>query len=159
MDDERLARPTGRWEAAVDEQAAMASSYRERGWQAFELHPGDVSIRAGTGDDDRFGFDVVVPGAEFDDLRAIVEDGVTFDSYELYGDVESSMAVVVVAMESAADEVAVVYPLYYTHRTLEGVRDRVDEEGALYTHVRPLDRHAVVTFTHEEPSLFFREDE
>lgn len=157
MDDERLERPTGRWEEVIDEQAAMASSYRESGWDAIELHPGDVAVLTGGGEDDRFGFDVVVPGSEFEVLRDVVDAGATFDTYELFGDVESNMAVVLVVMESTDAEIAALYPVYYAQRTLADVRDAAREAGELYTYVRPLDRRAVVTFTHERPGLFFGE--
>lgn len=159
MDKERLERPTTRWEEIVDEQASMAEAYREEGWEAIELHPGDVSIRTGTDEDDRFGFDVVVPGSEFEELKEAIEAGAAFEAYELFGDIESGMAVVLAAMEASVDQLAVLYPLYYKQGRLAEIKDQIDEASALYTHVRPLNQRTIVTFTHDNPALFFAADD
>lgn len=158
MDEERLERPGGaRWDDVVDQQTAMAEDYRGAGWTVVALHPGDVAIRE-PDDHERFGFDVVVPGAEFETLRETLDDGVDFDGYELFGDVEGSMAVVLLVLESTDDEVAVLYPLYYAHRSMDDVREAALDAGSLHSVVRPLDRRAEIAFTHEEPALFFGDD-
>lgn len=158
MDTERLDRPGDEWSDIVDEQAARADRYRDDGWEVVELHPGDVSVRTPSdGDDPPVGFDVVVPGSEFETLRDVIE-GITFDSYELFGDVESSMAVVLVEMKSTDGGVIVLYPLYYSKRNLEEVRDSAISTGVVHTTVRPLDQRAVVTFSHRRPELFFGSD-
>ncbi|MFP4590551.1 MAG: hypothetical protein ACLFMX_04025 [Halobacteriales archaeon] len=158
MDEERLEQPGGnRWEDVIEQQAAMAEDYRGAGWTVVELHPGDVAIRE-PADHDRFGFDVVVPGDEFEALRELVEGGVDFDGYELLGEVESSMAVVLVVLESTGDEAAVLYPIYFAQRSVAAVREAALESGALHSVIRPLDRRAEIAFTHEEPALFFGEE-
>ena len=51
------------WSAVIEDMEATAAEYRERGWTALELHPGDSVL---VDSDRRTGLDVVLPGPEFE---------------------------------------------------------------------------------------------
>lgn len=136
------------WEAVVEDMHATAREYREAGWETVALHPGDVHVLRE--ESDRDGLDVVVPGDEFAALRELVADR-SFDSYELYRADAGSMVYGLVVLEAAGDDSAVLVPVYYEVDELE----RLAGTDSLYTHVRPLSREEIVTFTHQDPSPFF----
>lgn len=58
-----------RWETVLDYVRATAAEYRDDGWEVTEVHTGDVTRLT----DDPFGFDVLAPDNEFDELEAIVD--------------------------------------------------------------------------------------
>lgn len=136
------------WEAVIEDMHATAGEYREAGWETVALHPGDVHVLRE--ESDRDGLDVVVPGEEFERLRELVADR-SFDSYELYRADAGSMVYALVVLEAAGDDGAVFVPVYYEVDELE----RLAGADTLYTHVRPLSREEIVTFTHRDPSPFF----
>lgn len=141
-----------RWEELLADAEATAAEYRERGWETLVVTPGDVTPRDG----DPFGLDVLAPGDEFDALEALVED-VTFDTSHVYRAEEGAVRFVIVVVEAGDGEVAVVVPAFFDLGRVQGLERRAREAGVMYTHVRPLSDDARVTFTHEDPGLFFDE--
>lgn len=155
MDRNPFAKLSNHWEDMLADMEATAEEYREQGWQTLELHPGDVTALAPDEEDDTFGLDVLVPGDEFDDLEARVEGGASFDSYQVFRGEGSGLVLLVVAMEDEANELAVLFPAYFDPSQNSEFREAAMAEGAMYSHVRPLDKRNIVTFTHDDPELFF----
>lgn len=144
------------WEQVVEDMAATAAAYREDGWEALEVHPGDVHVSAG--DFDRTGFDLLVPDNEFDPVADAVDDGEGFESAEIYRAAPSGTVYVVVALEDAPTETAILFPLYYLPDEHPDFVEMMRSDGEVRTHLRPLDERRIITFTHDEPSLFLPED-
>lgn len=150
-----------RWEQVVEEMEATAAEYREAGWETQALHPGDVVPLPPTWDpdsDDQVGFDVLVPGSEFEALEELV-DGATFDAYEAYRAKAGDVVFVVVVMQASDDGKAVVYPLYYRRSRASELIDRARTDGETRTYVRPLSDERRVVFTHEGPEALLPGDE
>ena len=149
-DNESFTRVMGVWEDVIADMEATTAKYREAGWEVLELHPGDVTVLEG----ERYGLDVLVPGDEFRELEEVAAE-TTFDSYEVYRAESEGMIFALVVLEDDEREGAVCCPTYYEHERSDGLERRAREEGAMYTHVRPLTDDRVVTFTHDDPELFF----
>lgn len=137
------------WEAVVADMEATAAAYEDDGWTTVQLHPGDVTVF----EEPDVGFDVVVPGEEFERLRETV-DGRAFDSYDVYRGEGGAQVFCLVALESAADDAAVLVPVYYGRDD----RELLASAGALTTRVRPLADEEAVTFAHEDPDPFFPDE-
>lgn len=139
-----------RWQELLADAEAAAADYRERGWETLVVTPGDVTPLDG----DPFGLDVLAPGEEFEALEALVDD-VTFDTSHVYRAEEGGVRFCIVTVEAGGDEVAVVVPAFFDVDEAATLEGRAREEGVTYTHVRPLADDARVTFTHDDPDLFF----
>jgi hypothetical protein len=146
---------TGYWERVVEDMAATADEYRERGWDAVEIHPGDVLVAT---DDRRPGFEVLAPDDEFDRAAAAIDDGDGFESASVFRASTEGSLFLVVVLEDAGTETALLFPLQYAPGEETDFVDMVQEDGVVRTHVRPLDQRRVLTFTHDDPSLFLPED-
>lgn len=146
-------RVVGPWDDVLDDMAATAAEYRADDWQTIELHPGDVETVTGEHADDEtpLGFDVVVPGDEFERLRDALADR-TVDRYEVFAATGNAMVFLLVAVES--DDLAVLFPLYYDQSDQQGLVAAADEDG-LTTRLRPLVDEESVTISHHDPDPFF----
>ncbi|RBI58824.1 hypothetical protein DMJ13_25150 [halophilic archaeon] len=100
-----------------------------------------------------YGLDVLVPDDEFGELESLLEDGVTFDSFEAFRATEDRMVYLVVAMEDHDAETVVLYPAYYDVRGAAEMLEAADERGTMYTFVRTLSDDRI-QFTHEDQSAF-----
>ncbi|QLD89331.1 hypothetical protein HWV07_09940 [Natronomonas salina] len=139
-----------RWQELLVDADATAAEYREAGWEALVVRPGDVTPLDG----DPFGLDVLAPAEEVETLEELVAD-VTFDTSHVLRAEEGGVRFCIVAVEAGEDEVAVVVPVFYDVDEAASLAERAREEGVTYTHVRPPSDDARVTFTHDDPSLFF----
>jgi len=163
--DNPFARVVGPWQRVIKEAEATAETHRDAGRTPLVLHPGDVTVLTGEprtaaeqqGSVDlesrRLGFDVMVSGDEFQQLRSSLENR-TVDQYEVFRALENE--IVFLVTEVYADDVVVVIPAYYDltdRQALEGIA----RDHGLQTHVRPLSGEAVVTIDHEQPAPFFPE--
>lgn len=146
-----LAGATEHWEATLEDAAATAEEYRERGWTALELRPGDVTV-----DPDLPGFDVLVGDDEFADLTDLLESGV--DGCRVYRGSAAGVLFAVVAVEASAAESVVLVPLYYTPGSLQTLQSAGEEAGRLATRLRRLDGTEFVV-DHANPELFFPDPE
>ena len=146
-----------RWDVVIEEMAAMATEYQDDGWETVTLHPGDVTVSAGEEPNAKQGFDVVVPGEEYDRLREAVGDR-AFESYEVFRTVDQGLVFLLTVLTDTTGELAVFVPAYYPETGVDELRVAVENGGGtLTTHVRPLDADERVLFYHEDPSLFFPE--
>lgn len=141
------------WPGLVADLADLADAYRERGWDVHEIHPGDVTVLAGE-DATRHGFDVLAPDDEFDPVAAVVDDGATFPDATVYRRLEDGVCFLLVVLEDAAAETAVLVPAYYSPATEQAFVADLSERPTVELHLRPLDRRSLVTFQHDDPSLF-----
>jgi len=147
------------WNDVIADMEATAAEYREAGWETLELHPGDVAVLSPEQDDPEYGLDVLVAGNEFDELEALVEEGVSFDAYEVYRASESGFVLLVVAMQDEERQVAVFYPAYYQAEAAAEMLETAREAETMYSHLRTLSEGRRVTVTHEDPDPFFPEAE
>jgi hypothetical protein len=160
-EDHPLAGAVDRWEAVIDDMEATATEYREAGWTAVELHPGDVTplppVRGADAlDDDRVGLDVLVPDDEFAAVEAVA-DTAAFDSYEAYRAQAGSVVFAVAAIEATASETVVLVPLYYRAADAREMATRALDRGRLDLFVRTLSDDRRVVFSQTEPQLLLPE--
>ncbi|WP_435061995.1 DUF7529 family protein [Halobaculum sp. EA56] len=159
-----LAGYTEFWDDVMADMEATAEEYREAGWEVTELHPGDVTPLPNVGtvgagvEVDRLGFDVLLPGDEFETVRALVEESeAAFDGYDAYRAQESDVVFLVVAMKAESAGRAVVFPLYYAEGQADPMLEGAAEAGELRTYLRPLDDSERVVFTQRDPDALFPE--
>ncbi|MFC7202963.1 hypothetical protein ACFQJC_05520 [Haloferax namakaokahaiae] len=146
-----------RWETVVEDAEAMAAEYAEDGWETLVLHPGDVTPMppANLPDaTDRVGFDVLVPGSEFDLLSEWVADA-DFDRYDVYRAKEKGVIFAVSAVEAPESEQVVLVPLYYGVEKVMETSKKAREQGELRLYVRPLEYDEHVELVQSEPSVLF----
>lgn len=117
---------------------------------------GNEGIEGNEGPDE-YGFDVVVPGEEFDRLRALIADR-QFESYEVLRAEAEGVVFAVVVLESSDGEAAAFVPVYYDASELTDLQDAAQAQGALHTRIRQLSGQEVIRFTHDEPDPFFPGD-
>jgi len=154
---------TDLWENTTDDMEATAAELREQGWETVELHPGAVTPlpRLETEDgyeDDRTGFDVLVPGNEFPEAQAAV-DGAEFDEYEAYNAQTNGVVFAVIVMKAEAAERAVLIPIYYRVDDAEETVRRIEAAGESRIYVRPLDDSERVLFTQQQPGALLPGEE
>jgi len=142
---------TERWEDLLADAEATAAEYEADGWETIAVTPGDVTVLTGR---DRFGFDVLAPGDEYETLREAI-DGATVDTTHVYGAEEGDARFYVVVAEATDAELAVVVPTF-AHVGVLGTLERLaTAAGAMYVYVRPLSDESRVTVVVEDPAPFF----
>lgn len=144
------------WPNLLEDMAATAAEYAESNWEPLQLHPGDVTPVTGDAVE-HVGFDVLLPDDEFEALTGVIDDGASFDAFDVYTTTVGGVVFLLVAMEDPTTETAVLFPLYYRpgEDGLAEVREHAEETGAVQTHLRRLAEDRYVTFTLDEPSLVF----
>jgi hypothetical protein len=142
----------GYWEEVIDDMEATAAEYRETGWDIVELHPGDVTVL----NDEQYGFDVLVPDDEFDQLETVVANAVFEDTRVFHAEDEGIAFVLTVVLDSDR-EVGICCPLYYELQNVGDLRKQTDRDGRLDMYVRTLSNDRSVTISHDDPDLFFPE--
>jgi hypothetical protein len=147
-----------RWEQVIDDMTATAEEYRERGWDAHEIHPGDVARFAAETPEGRTGFELVAPGDEFDAAANAFDEADGFESAQVFRAGTSGTLYVVVVLESPQTETAVLMPMYYSPQEDEQFREMLEREDDVRIHVRPLNERRVLTFTHDDVSLFLPDE-
>lgn len=140
------------WTEVIEDMESTAATYRDRGWETLELHPGDSVL---VDSDRRTGLDVLLPGPEFEELEALVDD-CTFESVEVFRAERGGIVYVLVAeLDPEAETVAFV-PAYYdwasSNETIEAIRDA----GEIRLFCRRLDDDTV-EFVHDDPEPFLPE--
>ncbi|MFC4548855.1 MULTISPECIES: DUF7529 family protein [Halorussus] len=143
------------WDDVVADMEATAAGYEDDGWETVQLHPGDVTVLTPDPEsgDDRFGLDVLVPDDEFEAVEERMEEGVSFDAYEVFSAAADDLALLVVAMEDRDAEFAVLYPAYYDVQSAQRMLELARSEGELYSYVRTLSEERI-EFVHDDPSVF-----
>jgi len=137
-----------RWQELLDDAETTAAEYRADGAETLLIHPGDVTPVTG----EPYGLDVLAPGDEFERLEALVERA-TFDTSHVYYADEGGTRFFLIVVEG--EGVVVIVPAFLAIGRTARLAEQATDEGAMYTHVRPLSDDERVTFTHEDPELFF----
>ena len=157
-------RVVGPWERVMEDMQATAERHRDAGRTVIELHPGDVATltdeprtaaeqRDGIDlTDRRLGFDVVVPGDEYERLERALESG-RVDSYEVFRAAGAGMVFLLVDVR-CRDARTVLIPAYY-ERSDRAALERIARDHGLQAHVRPLSGDTVVTIDFDDPGPFF----
>ncbi|WP_123619843.1 hypothetical protein [Halorubrum sp. CSM-61] len=139
-----------RWQRVFDDTEATAAEYRDRGWEALALHPGDVNPIA-----DEARLHVLLPGSEFDEVNDLLS-GVEIESVRVYAAAGETASYRLVVAESATEEVAVCVPTFVLDSDREALEAAAADAGRLTVRLRPLDDRDRVEFVLDEPDLYFR---
>ncbi|MDB2225855.1 hypothetical protein PM076_15940 [Halorubrum ezzemoulense] len=137
------------WSAVIEDMEATATKYRERGWTALELHPGDSVL---VDSDRRTGLDVVLPGSEFEELESLVDDR-QFRDVEVFRAEGNELVYVLVVEIAPESETAVFVPAYYDPSQAAEKLESIREAGAVRLFCRRLNDDAV-RFVHDDPTPF-----
>jgi hypothetical protein len=137
------------WQAVLDDAEATATEYRERGWEALVVHPGDSVF---VDSEERRGLDVVLPGPEYDDLAALA-DRATFDDVEVFRAEGDGLLYLLVVERAPAAETAVLVPAYYDPGSTAASLDDAREAGEFSLFCRRLGDE-YVEFVHDDPDPF-----
>jgi hypothetical protein len=137
------------WEDIVADMEATAETYRERGWETLELHPGQVWPQF---DDDAL--DVLVPDSEYEALVEFVDAG-DVDDYEVFR-AEVATVFFLLVLRDERRERAVFVPGYYDFG--HGKKLYYGLDGALALTVHRLRRDGTVAFALDDPEPLFPEE-
>jgi hypothetical protein len=137
------------WNELLADARATAAEYRDRGWDVLLIHTADATVVDAE-------LDVLAPDNEYDDLTELADEG-AFDSSRAFVADEGGIRFLLIVVEATDDEIAVAIPAYFPIADEPQLRDRGRETGTLSTRVRALGAESHVTFTHEDPAIFFPE--
>lgn len=150
----------GNWDDVMEDMEATEEEYRKKGWETLKVIPGDVTPLTTSDISDMYGLDVVLPDNEFLELDEIIEErDLEFDEFEVYKANKSGIMFLVVVMMATEDEFALLYPAYYDPARSQGMMKEAIQKGKMKTHIRRLKNDKMITFDHEDPSLFLPESE
>lgn len=136
------------WDRMLEDVSASAEEHRRAGYRTVVLHP----EASGTVDRGEPGIAAVVPQEEFEDLDGVVSVR-EVDGYEvLRGEVPGRVHVLVQFYTADGDAV-VLLPTAVDRDALTALAGAVGE--TFYLHVTPPGDDETVTFTLDDPSLFF----
>ncbi|WP_418281549.1 DUF7529 family protein [Halorubrum sp. DTA98] len=138
-----------RWDDVLADADATVAEYRDQGWEAIGVHPGDVNPVADAGR-----LDVLLPGSEFDEVRDRM-DAVDIDTFRVYAAYQSGVGFRLVAAEDADSGFALCIPTYLADPDAEPLRRAAMEAGEFIIRLRPLDDRDVVELTLSDPEPFF----
>lgn len=138
------------WESLTADAEAIADEYREDGWDAHVLSPGDVTPLA---DGERpFGLSVLVDSTAFELVESLSSTE-SFDDCEVYSHVTGPLVSLLVVERSEAAQTALLIPAYYNKAEAAEFLDTVRDRGEVPIHVRALGTE-LITFTHDEINVF-----
>lgn len=178
--DDPMTGHNSRWEAVIDDMSATATEYRDAGWEALELHPGDIfpippvdgadqtglsssdgvnntSTKGSIAQDSskshsRVGLDVIIPDNEFTQLIEIASAR-TFDECEAFRAEVGSILFVIAGIKASTTDVVVFVPLYYRANDAQRMAQRAVARGEIKLFVRPLSDDRQVVFSQSTPEL------
>lgn len=152
VDSNPFSEVVGYWEEVISDMEATAAEYREAGWDVVELHPGDVTVL----DDEQYGFDILVPDDEFDQLETVVADA-AFEDTKMFHAEDDGIAFVLTVILDSDRGIAVCCPFYYDLQSVGDLRQQADREDQLDAYIRTLSNDRSITISHDDPDLFFPE--
>jgi hypothetical protein len=136
------------WKQLVVEMEESAGKYRNAGWGTTVLHP----TASGTVDEPEPGIGVVVPREEFEAVDEVVSTRAVEEYEVLRADLPGEVQILVILFTADAEQ-AVFLPAAIATESLTALRETAGDE--LHTHVTPPEDDATVSFTHDDPGLFF----
>lgn len=143
---------TDGWQAVIEDMSATADEYRDSGWTALELHPGDSVL---VDSEFRTGLDVVLPGPEYEDLEVVAEDA-AFTDVEVFRAEEGGMLYLLIVETDPDGGTAVFVPAYYDPGGSESKLESIREAGELRLFCRRLNDE-YVEFVHADVDPFLPE--
>lgn len=150
--------PSGRgqersgWQAVIAEATAIADEYRDRGWNARELHPGDSVL---VDSELRTGLDVLLPGPEYDALESLTEN-CTFADVDVFRAAEDGRHYLLVVEKDPASETAALVPAFYDPGSGRNALETIRSNGELRLFCRRLNDD-YVEFVHDDVEPFLPE--
>jgi len=142
--------PSGEgWQAVVEDMAATADAYGERGWTTLQLHPGDSVL---VDSEFRTGLDVVLPGDEYESLESLAVDA-SFTDVDVFQGATGNTTYLLVVEKDPDSETAVFVPAYYDTASSAQKLDSIRENGELRLFCRRLNDD-YVEFVHENVAPF-----
>ncbi|SNR59504.1 DUF7529 family protein [Halorubrum vacuolatum] len=138
-----------RWADVLADTDATVEEYRERGWDALSVRPGDVNPIEG---DARL--DVLIPGSAFEDVSERMAE-VEIDAFRVYAAAEAGVTFRLVVGEDETSEFACCVPTFLFDEDAGPMRMAADTHGSLTIRLRPLDDRDVVELQLMEPEVFF----
>lgn len=150
----RARNPTEFWDRVVGEAESVAASYREAGWDATALHPGETTPvpAMGGGGADEYGLSVLVPPGEFETVVEI-EERTTLGEVDIRLVGRGETVSLVVAFRASDAGRAVVVPAYYGRGEAAPMLDRASAAGEMRVLVRSPDDGPVV-LRHDDPGAW-----
>ncbi len=146
--------PTGDgWQAVVEDMAATAEAYRDRGWTTLELHPGDSVL---VDSEFRTGLDVLLPGDEYENLEVLAADA-AFTDVDVFQAAADSTTYLLVVEKDPDSEIAVFVPAYYDTASSAEKLDAIRANGELRLFCRRLNDD-YVEFVHDDVDPFLPDD-
>jgi hypothetical protein len=139
-----------RWQILISEMEELAEELVEDGFETLILHPGSVSAVA---ESDEFGLHIVVPNNEFDELQEWVDNGATFDEFEIFKRAAGEHVYAVVVVTDAEEEVALLYPTYYTHNERGRLNADAQTRDGMLVHLRTINQERI-TLMHDADEFF-----
>jgi hypothetical protein len=140
------------WKQLVLEMEESADKHQRAGWGTTVLHP----TASGAVDDPEPGIGIVVPREEFETLDGVVSTRAVEEYEVLRADLPGETQFLVILFTADAEQ-AVFLPAAVATDSLDDLRGTVGD--ALYTHVTSPEDDATVSFTHDDPDLFFPDAE
>lgn len=140
------------WRAVIEDMTATANEYRDRGWTALELHPGDSVL---VDSERRTGLDVVLQGPEYEELEALTE-GCTFADVDVFRAEHGDMLYLLVVEQDPNNETAVFVPAYYDPGSGQSKLETIRSDGELRLFCRRLNDD-YVEFVHDDVAPFLPE--
>lgn len=137
------------WQNVITEMEATAETYRDRGWTAVELHPGD-SILVDSAE--RLGLDVVLPGDEYETIETTVA-AYEFSDVEVFRAVRKGMVYLLIAERAPGAQAVIFVPAYYALQGTETARETIRDKDELTLFCRRL-TDTYVLFNHTEVDPF-----
>jgi len=137
------------WTELLADARATAAEYRDRGWDVLLVHTADATVV-------EEGLDVLIPDNEYDELAALAEQA-DFDTSRVFTNTAGGVRFLLIVVEATETEQAVAVPAYFAVAEEPALREQGTTAGALTTKIRALGSESRVTFTHDDPMLFFSE--
>jgi hypothetical protein len=137
------------WTELLDDARATAAEYRDRGWDVLLVHTADATVV-------EEGLDVLVPDNEYDELAALAEQA-AFDNSRVFSNTAGGVRFLLIVVEATEEKQAVAVPAYFAVAEEPTLREQGKTAGVLRTQIRALGSESRVTFTHDDPTLFFSE--
>jgi hypothetical protein len=141
--------PGDRWDKVIADSEVTAADYRDRGWMAVALHPGDVTP---VSDDARL--DVLLPGSEFQAVFELVATA-DVDTVRIFTGADKEIQYRLVVAEIEAESVAVCIPTFVDKPKLNALQVKADGQGGLTLRLKPLEDRKVVDINVPDPGVFF----
>jgi len=149
-DEGTLAAAMSNWETILEELSVIANEYEARDWETLTIRPGEIQLLSGDPHGPR-GLHILIPDDEYRAVESLFEAGVSLDEYDVYKTLIDGVVYLVVVVEDADSQTALLYPVYYSLGNADAITD-VQQGGQFQTRLRRLNGE-YVELTHEDPSL------